>query len=171
MRRTGLPPLLLAASLAAAAATGADTGPSAAQSATVMGPRNHLLSAGSAALAAGRYEEGLNLTLSGLDQPNSTSDLAAAHSNLCAGYAALKRWQDALGHCNQSLELNRTNWRTFNNRAAVFVGLGQYDLAMTDVNRGLAIAPDSETLKKSREVVKQHRAAAARERWRRPNKA
>ncbi len=44
-------------------------------------------------------------------------------------------------HCNQALELDRNNWRTYNNRAAVFVGLKQFDLAMTDVNAGLELAP------------------------------
>ena len=55
--------------------------------------------------------------------------------------------------------------------AAVFVGLKMFDLAMTDVNAGLEIAPHSETLRKSREVVIQHDKAARRERWRKPNKA
>ena len=59
----------------------------------------------------------------------------------------------------------------YNNRAAVFVGLKMFDLAMTDVNAGLEIAPHSETLRKSREVVIQHDKAARRERWRKPNKA
>ena len=52
-----------------------------------------------------------------------------------------------------ALELDRSNWRTYNNRAAVFVGLKKFDLAMTDVNAGLEIAPNSATLRKSREVV------------------
>ena len=72
---------------------------------------------------------------------------------------------------NKALELDRTNWRTYNNRAAVFVGLKQFELAMTDVNTGLEIAPQSGTLQKSREVVIEHRNAASRERWRKPNKA
>ena len=92
--------------------------------------------------------------------PPAHRDQAAGHSNVCAGYAALKRWQEALEHCNRALDLDRGNWRTYNNRAAVFVGLKQYDLAMTDVNAGLEIAPNSSTLLKSREVVIQHNNAA-----------
>jgi tetratricopeptide (TPR) repeat protein len=142
-----------------------------AHSATVIGPTNPLLTAGTDALEMGRYEEGVRLTLAGLEQPASRQDIAAGHSNVCAGYAALKRWEEALEHCNKALELDRSNWRTFNNRAAVFVGLKQYDLAMTDVNAGLELAPQSGTLQKSREVVIQHRNSASRERWRKPNKA
>jgi len=142
-----------------------------AQSATVIGPLNQLLSEGAGALEAGRYEEGVRLTLAGLQQPNNPRDEGAGHSNACAGYAALKRWQEALEHCNRALELDRNNWRTYNNRAAVFTGLKQFELAIADVHKGLALAPYSDTLHKSLEVVNQHREAASRERWRRPNKA
>ncbi len=143
----------------------------ASQSATILGPTNPLLSQGSQALEAGRFEEGVRLTLAGLEQPSSTQDQAAGHSNICAGYAALKKWKEALEHCNRALELDNSNWRTYNNRAAVFVGLKMFDLAMTDVNAGLEIAPNSATLRKSREVVIQHDNDARRERWRKPNQA
>ena len=43
----------------------------------------------------------------------------------------------------------------------MFVGLKKFDLAMTDVNAGLELAPDSEILHKSKQVVIQHRNAAA----------
>lgn len=142
-----------------------------AQSSTIIGQANPLLTEGTEALEMKRYEEGIRLTLAGLEQPTSEQDQAAGHSNVCAGYAALKRWDEALVHCNRALELDRTNWRTYNNRAAVFVGLEQYDLAMTDVNAGLALAPQSGTLKESRDVVIQHRNAASRERWHKPTKA
>jgi len=161
---------LLTTALFATTAAAADQ-LSAAQSATVIGPTNQLLADGSDALEAGKFEEGVRLTLAGLDQPNNTLDEAAGHSNICAGYAALKRWSEALEHCNRALELNRNNWRTFNNRAAVFVGLKQFDLAMADVNAGLELAPRSRTLQLSRDVVKQHRQAALRDRWRKPKRA
>ena len=138
-----------------------------AQSGIVLGNDNALLAQGSASLAAGRHEEGIRLTLAGLEQPNNPGEEAAAHSNLCAGYAALKRWSQALPHCNRSLELDSRNWHTFNNRAAVFVGLGLYELAVADVNRGLALDPDSPTLRKSLEIVHEHRNAALRDRRKR----
>ena len=163
--------VLSCACLAILAASAAADELSPAQSATVLGPLNQMLSAGSIALEAGRYEEGVRLTLAGLERPNNSRDEASGHSNVCAGYAALKRWREALEHCNRALELDRHNWRTYNNRAAVFTGLRKFELAIADVNKGLAIAPDSGTLHKSLEVVNQHRQAAARERWRRPNKA
>jgi tetratricopeptide (TPR) repeat protein len=149
------------------------SGPGAAlaQTTTILGDTNQLLSDGSAALAEGRYEEGIRLSLAGLELPNNTADQAAALSNICAGYAALEQWSKALPHCNRSLELDRGNWRTFNNRAAVFVGLELYELALTDVNAGLAIAPNSATLRKSREAIEEHRQAAMRDRKRRPAKA
>jgi len=169
MRRSACWTASIAIGLIACGASADELSPS--QSATVLGPLNQLLSEGSVALEAGHYEEGVRLTLAGLQRPNNPKDEASGHSNICAGYAALKRWQEALEHCNRALELDRNNWRTYNNRAAVFTGLKQFELAIADVNKGLALAPDSGTLHKSLEVVNQHRDAAARERWRRPNKA
>jgi tetratricopeptide (TPR) repeat protein len=152
-------------------ATGAGAGQDSAQSITVLGPSNQHLADGAAALETGRYDEGIRLSLAGLEVANNRRDEAAGHSNVCAGYAALKRWQEALPHCNRSLELYRENWRAFNNRAAVYVGLKLYDFAMTDVNAGLELAPDSRILHKSLEVVKEHREAAQRDRRRRPTRA
>lgn len=154
---------IIAAPLAAA-----DQSP---QSVTVIGAPNQKLASGSAALEAGRYEEGIRLSLEGLDDVASFRDQAAGHANVCAGYAALKRWQEALPHCNRSLDLDRGNWRAFNNRAAVYVGLKMFDLALSDVHTGLELAPDSRTLHKSLEVVNEHRAAEKRDRRRRPVRA
>jgi tetratricopeptide (TPR) repeat protein len=152
-------------------ASGAGAGTDSAQSITVLGPSNQYLADGAAALEMGRYDEGLRLSLAGLEIANNRRDEAAGHANVCAGYAALKRWQEALPHCNRSLELSRENWRAFNNRAAVYVGLKLYDFAMTDVNAGLELAPGSRILHKSLEVVKEHREAAQRDRRRRPTRA
>jgi tetratricopeptide (TPR) repeat protein len=163
--------MLLLGTLTAAAPGFANDSTPVPHSATVLGSLNPLLTRGSEALQAGRFEEGVRLTLEGLEQPAGIKEKAAAHSNICAGLVGMKRWQQAIEHCNRALELDRTNWRTFNNRAAAFVGLKEFDLAMTDVNTGLDIAPGSTTLLKSKEVVKQHRKAYGRERWRRPDKA
>jgi len=161
--------LLFAPVLCAAAPASDAVSPG--QAATVIGQMNPLLTDGAELLEAGHYALGVRVTLQGLEQPSTPRDQAAGHSNVCAGYAALKRWAEALEHCNRALELDRSNWRTYNNRAAVFVGLKQYDLAMTDVNAGLELAPGSATLLKSREVVIQHHQAATRGRWHKPDKA
>jgi tetratricopeptide (TPR) repeat protein len=152
-------------------ASGAGAAQDSAQSITVLGAPNIRLAEGSVALEMGRFEEGIRLSLAGLEVSNTRRDEAAGHSNVCAGYAALKRWHEALPHCNRSLELDRENWRAFNNRAAVYVGLKLYDFAMTDVNSGLELAPRSRILHKSLEVVKEHRDAAQRDRRRRPTRA
>jgi tetratricopeptide (TPR) repeat protein len=132
-----------------------------AQSATVMGPTNPQLAEGATALDDGRIEEGIQLTLDGLKVPTGLHDRAAGHSNLCAGYALLKQWNAALQHCNTALELDKNNWRTFNNRAAVYSGKGQYALAMKDIRAGLDIAPNSRTLKESLRIVQQNKRLAS----------
>ena len=102
----------------APAAAAATPSPSDASSTTVIGA-SALLSDGASALEAGRAEEGLRLTLAGLTEPLSTRELAAGHANACAALAMLNQWEDALNHCNQSIQLDSSNWRAYNNRAGV----------------------------------------------------
>ena len=127
------------------------------QSATVLGPTNPQLAEGAAALDEGRTEEGIRLTLEGLKLPTDLKDKAAGYSNLCAGYALLRMWDEALQHCNTAIELDRNNWRSFNNRAAVYAGKGEYDLAVDDIRAGLEIAPDSRTLNESLRIIQQNK--------------
>lgn len=135
------------------------------QSMTVLGPGNAQLAGGAAALEQGNVDEGIRLTLEGLRAPTDSREKAAGHSNLCAGYALKKRWDEALKHCNAALAIDNANWRTFNNRAAVMVGKGDYDLAIADIRTGLEIAPNSSTLLSSLRIIQQNkRLAGARSR-------
>jgi len=120
---------------------------------TVLSGGNSLLAEGSIALQEGRISDGIRLTQEGLRDVSDPREAASAHSNLCAGYALLHDWAQALEQCNTAIELDRTNWQSFNNRAAVHAGLGQYDLALADVRSGLELDPQSSTLHKSLAVV------------------
>lgn len=137
-------------------------------SSTVIGPENPLLTQGAQALEAGHAAEGVRLTLAGLKLPSPRHDLAAGHANLCAGYVLLGRLDDALAECNLSIAIDPTNWRAYNNRAAVFAGKGLYELAGQDIESGLKIAPDSPLLQRSlviihrnQQLLRQHRRFAA----------
>ena len=70
---------------------------------------------------AGRIEEGVRLTLEGLKGAATTQENAAGHSNACAGHVLLKQWAEALNQCNAALEIDTSNWRIYNNRAAIYV--------------------------------------------------
>jgi len=122
-------------------------------SGTVLGAGNTLFAEGAVALGEGRAADGIRLTLAGLKDASDPLEAAAAHSNLCGGYALLHEWAEALAHCNTAIALDPTNWHSFNNRAAVFVGRGQYALARADLRAGLELAPQSSTLLKSLSVV------------------
>jgi tetratricopeptide (TPR) repeat protein len=149
----------LLALLVAASLPGSPPCASELQSTTVIGPSNAQLALGAEALENGRVEEGIRLTLEGLRGPNSQQDIAAGHSNLCAGYGMLHRWDQAIEHCTAALAIDRTNWRTYNNRAAAYAGKGLYDLALTDLQSGLELAPQSRTLRKSLQVVEERKRA------------
>ncbi len=125
---------------------------SAGSSMTVIGG-NELLQEGATELRQGNYQRGIELTLEGLKRPNPQREIAAALSNLCAGFVGLHQFELALRNCDEALAINDTNWRTWNNRAAAHVGQGMYAAALRDVESGLERAPESRTLKKTRAIV------------------
>ena len=130
---------------------------------TVLGPSNSLLSDGAAALEAGRINEGLRLTLEGLKVAATPQEYAAGHSNACAGYVLLRQWSEALAQCNAALELDTSNWRTYNNRAAIYGQQGLFDLAMRDIEAGLALAPGALTLHESLRILERNKKIVGRQ--------
>lgn len=120
---------------------------------TVIGP-NALLADGAQAMLNGEWERGIQLTQLGLAITQSRQDRAAALSNLCAGYGALKDYRRALESCDKSLELLDSNWRTWQNRAAANLGLGRIEESLKDIQRGLQLNPQSNELKKTLAIAR-----------------
>ena len=114
---------------------------------TVIGPRNVHLSDGANALMANDGEEGVRLTLLGLKTASSAREKKIAHSNLCAGYLLINRPEVALEHCNWVIEKDERHWRTYNNRALVYMRLERFAEAEEDIRKGQALRPSSEKLK------------------------
>jgi len=140
-----------------------------ASSATVIGAEP-LLTEGAYEMLSQRWQKGIELTEQGLTTSIDTSQRAAGYSNLCAAYVAIGDFDHALASCDESLKLDATNWRTYNNRAGALLGKGRIDEALHDVETGIAIAPMSDTLRKTESIVRdrlkslyapRHRAAAA----------
>lgn len=154
----------LAMLVVAAAASSAVHAVDPTQSVTVIGPLNPQLVNGATALDSGRIEEGIRLTLEGVKLPADPGDVAAGYANLCAGYALLKQWDEALHHCNTALDMDKSNWRAFNNRAAVFAGKQQYELAVSDLHEGLKIAPNARMLHESLRIIQENKRSHGRQR-------
>jgi tetratricopeptide (TPR) repeat protein len=117
------------------------------QSKTVLGPSNIFLYDGANALLAGDAEEGVPLTLKGLQVAHGQREQKIAHSNLCAGFLMLGQAETALEHCNWVLEIDPYNWRSYNNRALAYLQLKRYEESEADIKRGQELNPRSEKLK------------------------
>jgi len=129
-------------------------GTAAAQDArTVIGPSNIELKEGADALLAGDAEEGVRLTLIGLERAPSQRERHTGWSNLCAGYVMLEQLDTALEYCNKVLAENDRHWRAYSNRALVYVKLRRFDEAEQDLQRGEAIAPNARTLRAVRAML------------------
>lgn len=114
---------------------------------TVIGPRNIHLDDGAIALKSGKAVEGVRLTLVGLKNAQGLREEKIGHANLCAGFLLVDQAATALAHCNWVLERDDRHWRTYNNRALVYLRLDRFDESKEDIRRGQALNPKSETLK------------------------
>ena len=98
-------------------------------------------------LMAGNAEEGVKLTLRGLDFAHGQREVKYAHANLCAGFLLLGQAETALIHCDWVLEVDEYHWRSYNNRALVYLDLERFEESEADIIRGQELRPRSETLK------------------------
>ena len=123
------------------------TGQEDSQPRTVIGPSNIDLADGATALRAGNAEDGVRLTQSGLRSASNDRERVAGYSNLCAGLFMLDRLDEALDACNQALIIDDRHWRSYSNRALVYVKQKRYADAERDIADGEAINPNARTLK------------------------
>ena len=107
---------------------------------SVFGSVNELLVAGADAIRFARYDEGIRLTLLGLERRDITErNRAAALSNLCAAFAAKNSPSEAIDYCTQSIEISEHNWQAFSNRSYAYWLQARYELAAEDLNRAMAL--------------------------------
>lgn len=123
------------------------------QNSTIIGPTNADLQEGANQLLAGNAEEGVRLTLLGLNLVTSRRDKVTALSNLCAGYIMLDQHDTALIYCNRALEENDQHWRAYNNRALVYLKQKRFAEAERDVNMGQELNSKARTLKTVRGML------------------
>lgn len=114
---------------------------------TVLGPSNVYLYDGASALMAGNGEDGVRLTLKGLESAHGAREERIGHANLCAGFLMTGQPETALVHCNWVLERDPRHWRTYNNRALVYMRLERYEEAEEDIRKGQELRPGSKNLK------------------------
>ena len=146
-------PLPLVAAIILAGAWSAPGAQAVEESKTVIGPSNQALYDGARALLEGDGEEGVRLTLEGLARVTSERDRIAAWANLCAGYALLDQLDTALEYCDRVIASNDRHWRSYSNRALIYVKLGRFGEAERDLGVAESLAPAATTVKRVRAML------------------
>jgi tetratricopeptide (TPR) repeat protein len=128
-----------------------------AESRSLFGVENEYLAAGAEALMAKQYDEGIRLTLLGLERPTQPRDRANALSNLCAAHAAKREHATAIDYCTQSLEIESENWRAYSNRAYAYYLSLRFDEADDDLDKALALNPAARQMPQIRGMLNERR--------------
>lgn len=124
---------------------------------TLVGVQNEYLAAGAEALFAKQYDEGIRLTILGLERPTLPRDRANALSNLCAAHAAKQQPAIAIDYCTQSLEIDSENWRAYSNRAYAYYLSRRFNEADDDLDRALALNPSARQMPQIRGMLNERR--------------
>lgn len=112
---------------------------------------NEYLVAGSEMIRAGQFDDGIRLTLIGLERGNlGVRDRAAGLANLCAAYVSKNEPDAALPYCDRSLQLDGSNWRVYTARARAYLVKGMLAEAKRDNDAAAAINPNSAHVKEIR---------------------
>ncbi len=117
---------------------------------TVIGPTSPAVADGVAALQAGDAETAIPLLKRGLKQVSGERNFVITLSNICAAYVLLESYADAMTYCNRALDMRPAFWRALNNRALAHLGAGRYAEAKADIEHGLSLAPEANSLNKTR---------------------
>lgn len=121
-------------------------------------PASGLINDGARALDRGDVERGVRLTKEALESHTLSSDVAAVgYNNLCVAYNNLRAYDRALDYCNRAINLNKRNWRFFNNRGTAKFGKGRLDGAIADYMRALKINRRADVLKRNLEMALKRR--------------
>ena len=123
------------------------------QNTTILGPSNPNLYHGANELLDGNAEEGVRLTLLGIQAVSSSRDRLTGMSNLCAGFIMLGQLETALTYCDKVLAENDGHWRAYSNRALAYLKLGQLEQAEQDLQSAEAIAPNARNVKIIRSML------------------
>ena len=143
----------IAIGLVAVAAWGQIDPQQQADSRTVLGGGNEYLSAGADAIRAGLYDDGIRLTMIGLEHAAKPTDRAAALSNLCAAHAAKGETDLAIQACSDSLALNDQNWRAYSNRSYAYYLKGMYAQANADLEAAAQFSPNARQVQQIRGMI------------------
>ena len=114
-----------------------------------------LIRRGNAHIETGDLEKAKVSLARALETNLTSRQRANAHNSLCVANIKEESWDEAMEHCNAAIKMSRSNWRFYNNRGNIYLGLGKLDMAMENYRRGLRIAPQSKTLATNIAILEQ----------------
>mmetsp|Transcript_6967 Transcript_6967/g.21191 ORF Transcript_6967/g.21191 Transcript_6967/m.21191 type:complete len:227 (+) Transcript_6967:104-784(+) len=103
-------------------------------------------------LAVVEYRKGLH------ELDNSEDDLnleASLRLNLALSLSKLKRWREAASMCDRVIEIDPSRVKAYYRRGTAWLALGEYILAVTDLERAHMLAPEDSAIVTNLNCAKQ----------------
>jgi tetratricopeptide (TPR) repeat protein len=112
---------------------------------------NAQLVAGTEAIRAGEFDEGIRLTRIALERADlGVRDRAAGLANVCAAYVSKNEPDMGIPYCDRALQLDDGNWRVYTVRARAYLLKRMFGEALRDNDAAAAINPNSAHVKEIR---------------------
>ncbi len=119
---------------------------------------NEYLFAGADAIRAGQFDDGIRLTMIGLERPGvSRRNRAAGLANLCAAYVSKREPDTALPYCDESLGITSDNWRVLSARSQAYFLKGFLAESVRDHAAAAAINSDAAHVKMMGGLINERR--------------
>ena len=112
---------------------------------------------GALLIESGDVMGGMQVLGEALETKLNFADIALAHTNMCAGYLALKLYRQAIKSCDNALSVRPHMWEALNNRAAAYHMLGDYDAAIESYRKALIFSPQDATLVYNLTLAQRHK--------------
>lgn len=107
---------------------------------------SELLRQGNQYLEKGEIEKAKKALMRALKTDLTDRQRATTMNSVCVAYLKEESWRKAEKFCDMAIDLFPMDWRFYNNRGNVYLGLGKIKAAIAQYEKGRKLAPSSSVL-------------------------
>jgi tetratricopeptide (TPR) repeat protein len=115
--------------------------------------QSELLRQGNTYLEKGEIDKAKKSLMRALKSNLTDRQRATTMNSLCVAHLKEESWRKAEKFCDKAIEIFPVDWRYYNNRGNVYLGLGKIKAAIEQYEKGLDLAPNSSVITSNIELA------------------